>query len=207
MKRWMGIALGPAILALGLLFAVPAPMSAQVSFYGSFPLPHGRIAVGVPGPLFRVGAFVPPGYAVILDPTYGYGFYYGDQWIPCERDRGGWIVAQAPYDYGVRPYRAAPRYRYGYSRYGSDSHGYARPYRTYERGYRPYTYSRPDTTDRRGYSSDRYSTHRSDFGPGYDRRGYSGRFSGDRGTRGSHGSDSRSGRSGRYEGGHRGHRH
>jgi hypothetical protein len=74
MKRSTRIALGAAGLAMGIAVAGAAPASAEVHFYGSFPVPFGHITVGVPAPAFAVGAFVPYGYVVSYDPYYGYGF-------------------------------------------------------------------------------------------------------------------------------------
>jgi hypothetical protein len=111
MKKATRIALGTAGLAIGLALAGAAPASAQVGFYGSFPVPFGRITVGVPAPpvpapVFAVGAAVPPGYVVVNDPYYGYGFVYGGQWIACQPYGSTWVVVSR------RPY-------YGHYGYGS----------------------------------------------------------------------------------------
>lgn len=119
------IAMGSAVLMAGLALADARPANAQVQFEGFFPLPHGRISIGIGNPGFPVGAAVPYGYSVYSDPTYGYGFYYGDSWIPCEPYGNGWIVVERPVYFGngyVRPYR---RYRH-----------YSRPYGYYSRPYR-----------------------------------------------------------------------
>jgi hypothetical protein len=114
MNKAIRIALGSGVLAAGLAFAA-APASAQVAFRGSFPLPHGRISIGVGQPAFTVGGFVPEGYSVYDDPQFGYGFYAGDEWIPCEQSAGRWIIVERPTRFAVRDY------------------GYVRPYRTFGR--------------------------------------------------------------------------
>ena len=143
MKKAIRIALGTAVLAGGLAVVGASPANAQVRFEGSFPLPHGRISVGVgDGGYgyggFGVGAYVPYGYDVYENPDYGYGFEYDNYWYPCEQYGSQWVIIGAPvffhrdYRY-VRPYQS---YGYGYSRpYGG--YGYSRPYGGY--GYsRPY---------------------------------------------------------------------
>jgi len=143
MKKAIRIALGSAVLAGGLAVVGASPANAQVRFRGSFPLPHGRISIGVgDGGYgyggFGVGAYVPYGYNVYENPDYGYGFEYDNYWYPCEQYGSQWVIIGAPvffhrdYRY-VRPYRS---YGYGYSRpYGN--YGYSRPYGNY--GYsRPY---------------------------------------------------------------------
>ncbi len=145
MKKAIRIALGSAVLAGGLAVVGASPANAQIRFRGSFPLPHGRISIGVgDGGYggyggFGVGSYVPYGYNVYDNPDYGYGFEYEDQWFPCEQYGSQWVIIGAPVffghrDYGyVRPYRS---HGYGYSRpYGS--YGYSRPYgRSYD--YRHY---------------------------------------------------------------------
>jgi len=96
MKYRFRIALASATMAAGLALAGASPAQAQVRFSGSFPLPHGRISIGIGDPFFRVGAVVPFGYAVIQDPSYGYGFYYRSRWIPVERYGSSWIVCNRP---------------------------------------------------------------------------------------------------------------
>jgi hypothetical protein len=115
MKRATRIALGTASLAIGIALAGAVPASAQVGFYGSFPVPFGRITVGVPAPpvpapVFAIGAAVPPGYVVVNDPYDGYGFVYGGQWVACQPYGSSWvIVARRPY-YGHYGYGG----HYGY---------------------------------------------------------------------------------------------
>jgi hypothetical protein len=123
MNKKLRIALGSAALATGLALAGAAPASAQVAFGGTFPLPHGSISIGVGAPAFPVGGYAPYGNAVIQDPYYGWGFYYGDSFVPCQWYGGRWIVAARPvfYSYGyLRPYYAHPYYAHPY---------YAHPYR------------------------------------------------------------------------------
>jgi hypothetical protein len=126
MKKMTRIALGSAVLAGSLALAGASTANAQVRIGGSFPLPHGRISFSIGDPLFPVGAYVPYGYSVYEDPYYGYGFEYGDRWIPCEPRGSRWIVVESPY------------YGGGYSRYSD--HYYGR--RDY--GYRDYRYRRDD---------------------------------------------------------------
>jgi hypothetical protein len=160
MKKAIRIALGSAVLAGGLAVVGASPANAQVRFEGSFPLPHGRISVGVGDPRFGVGSYVPYGYNVYDNPDYGYGFEYEDQWFPCEQYGSQWVIIGAPVffghrDYGyVRPYRS---YGYGYSRPYSN-YGYSRPNRSYgySRPYGSYGYSRPygRSYDYRNYRRD-----------------------------------------------------
>jgi len=149
MKKAIRVALGSAVLAGGLAVVGASPATAQVRFEGSFPLPHGRISVGVgDGGYgyggFGVGAYVPYGYDVYENPDYGYGFEYDNYWYPCEQYGTQWVIVGAPvffhrdYRY-VRPYRSYGYY--GYSRpysYGYYSH----PYQRYD--YRRYDYRRYD---------------------------------------------------------------
>jgi len=167
MKKTIRIALGSAVLAGGLAVVGASPAAAQVRFEGSFPLPHGRISVGVGDPGygygFGVGSYVPYGYNVYEDPSYGYGFEYDNYWYPCEQYGAQWVIVGAPVifghrDYGyVRPYRNYGGY-YGYSRpYGN--YGYSRPYgRSYDyRRYRRDDYRRWDShrrDDRRSRDRD-----------------------------------------------------
>lgn len=96
MTRRIRIALVTAAMAGGIALAGASPASAQVRFRGSFPVPHGRISVGIGAPFFGVGAVVPYGYTVIDDPAYGYGFYYQSRWVPVERYGSSWIVCDRP---------------------------------------------------------------------------------------------------------------
>jgi hypothetical protein len=111
MKRAVRIALGSAVLVMGLTIAGAAPAAAQVRFEGSFPFPHGRISVGVAGPAFSVGTYVPEGYVVYQDPEYGYGFTYGDQWISCERHGSRWVIVERPVFFGRRDDRFVGRFQ------------------------------------------------------------------------------------------------
>ena len=153
MKKVTRIALGAAGLAIGIAVAGASPASAQVGFVGSFPVPFGRITVGVPAPVFSIGAFVPPGFVVVNDPYYGYGFAYGDQWISCQPYGSRWIIAERRPFYG----------RYGYGRsygYGGPAwHGGSR----YERGY----FGRGEHFASRGFENGRGSRN----AHGSDRRG------------------------------------
>src|SRR5438105_12189906 len=117
MKKAIRIALGTAVLAGGLAVAGASPANAQVRFGGSFPLPHGRISVSIGNVGFPIGGFVPDGYSVYNNPDYGYGFEYGDQWIPCEQYGSQWVIVASPISFVHRDY--------GYGRIG----GYGRTYR------------------------------------------------------------------------------
>jgi len=97
MKRGIRIALASTAMVAGLAVAGVSPASAQVRFSGSFPLPHGRISIGVGDPFFSVGSYVPYGYSVIEDPTYGYGFYYRSRWIPVRPYGSSWVICDQPY--------------------------------------------------------------------------------------------------------------
>lgn len=132
MRKGFRVALGSAVLVAGLALAGAAPANAQVRFEGSFPLPHGRISVGFGDPAFPIGGVVPYGYNVYSDSDYGYGFYYGDSWIPCQPYGSRWIVVERPAYFGhryVRPFRS-----YGYRYYSQPYGRYSRPY--YRQPYR-----------------------------------------------------------------------
>lgn len=128
MKKAVRIALGSAALATGLAFAGASPANAQVRFQGSFPLPHGRISVGVGGGGLSIGSYVPERYSVYEDPDYGYGFYDGDQWFSCEQNGSRWIIVERPVYYANRGYRSVRPYR---------NHGYrySQPYRNNNRSF------------------------------------------------------------------------
>lgn len=152
MKKAFRIALGSAVLAGGLAVMGASPANAQVRFEGSFPLPHGRISIGVGDVGFGVGSYVPYGYDVYEDPDYGYGFEYEDQWYPCEEYGTRSVIVDSPVYYGHRDY--------GYVRpYRSHGYGYSQPYHRYD--YR--TYGRDDYRrwDHRSYRrNDRWSRDR-----------------------------------------------
>ena len=152
MKTRIRIALASAVLVAGLAVAGSSPAAAQVAFSGSFPLPHGRISIGIGSPAFAVGSPVPYGYTVIQDPTYGYGFYYGSSWIPAQPYGSGWIVVSQPYYPGayVQPYAyARPYYAHPY---------YAHPY--YAHPYYAHSYDGYGHYD--SHRSEGHSDHRSD---------------------------------------------
>jgi hypothetical protein len=105
-----------AVAGGALLLATPSSAKAQVAFGGTFRGPHGSFSIGIGSPAFPVGGYVPYPYArqIYLSPDYGYGFYYGDQWIPCEQYGSRWVVIERPvfygrgfsrFDRGVRGYR------------------------------------------------------------------------------------------------------
>jgi hypothetical protein len=155
MKKAIRIALGSAVLAGGLAVVGASPANAQVRIGGSFPLPHGRISVSIGDVGFPIGGYVPDGYSVYDNPEYGYGFEYGDQWIPCEQYGTRWVISASPISFGHRDY--------GYGRtYRNDTSSYSRDYRRYDN--RSY--------DTRAYGSRSHNT-RSD-----DSRSYGNRNSG-----------------------------
>src|SRR6266513_5675867 len=115
MKRSIRIALASTAMVAGLAVAGAKPAAAQVGFSGSFPLPHGRISIGMGDPVFRVGSYVPYGYTVVEDPDYGYGFYYGERWIPVQPYGSSWLICDRPFfrERGfARPYSGFGRYDY-----------------------------------------------------------------------------------------------
>jgi hypothetical protein len=121
MKKSIRIALGSAVLAGGLAVVGASPANAQVRFEGSFPLPHGRISIGVGGVGFGVGSYVPYGYNVYNNPDYGYGFEYGDQWIPCEQYGTQWVIVASPISFVHRDYAYGRTYRNGSDSFSRDS--------------------------------------------------------------------------------------
>jgi hypothetical protein len=134
MRKAVRIALGSAVLATGFAIAGAAPASAQIRFEGSFPSPDGRISVGVAGPRFAVGTYVPEGYVVYDDPDYGYGFTYEDQWIRCEPYGSRFVIVEGPRFFGRRDYRSL------------------RPFRSYA-----YGFERGDGRDRRAFDGRRFA--------------------------------------------------
>jgi hypothetical protein len=209
MKKSVRVAIGSAALAIGI--AAAAPANAQVRFEGSFPspVPLPRISVGVPGLSFSIGTYVPQGFNVYADPDYGYGFAYGDQWIPCEQRGGGWVVIGRPVFFGrrgfasVRPYQG---YRYGLA--GRDrsfgrsivreGRGFSNDGRFAQRGSQ-FRDNRGLGREGRGFSNDsrfaqRSQQFRDNRGFGREGRSAGNSRSNGRGDRGSRGSDRRSGR-------------
>ena len=155
MKKTIRIALGSAVLAGGLAVVGASPANAQVRFEGSFPLPHGRISIGVGDAGFPIGGYVPDGYSVYDNPEYGYGFEYGDQWIPCEQYGSRWVIVASPISFGHRSY--------GYSGYGgygrtdrNDRYSYSRDSRYGNRSYDNHSY------DTRAYNNHSYDTRAAD---------------------------------------------
>jgi hypothetical protein len=123
MSNWMLA----AAAAGALMLSAPSSAQAQIAFQGTFGGPHGRFSIGVGGP-FAVGAFVPYPYIrhVYLRPDFGYGFYYGAQWIPVRPYGASYVVIERPvvYGYGGYGYRGYG-YRRGYRHdYHYDRHGH-----------------------------------------------------------------------------------
>ena len=144
MKKALRIGLATAGVAAGLSFAGASAASAQVSFHGDFPLPHGRISIGI-GHSFAAGSYVPHGYRVYSRPSYGYGFYgpvfscgahglYHSHWIPVRRHQRRWVILDSPSYYPYHSYRRFNRYHDGYG-YGRRGHVDKRYYRS-DRGHR-----------------------------------------------------------------------
>jgi hypothetical protein len=82
-----------------VLVALPSSANAQVAFGGTFRGPHSSFSVGVGGFEPIVGAYVPSPYIhqIYYSPDYGYGFYYDNEWVPCEQYGSGWVIAGAPF--------------------------------------------------------------------------------------------------------------
>ncbi len=112
-----------------VLVALPSPANAQVAFGGTFRGPHGSFSIGVGGFEPIIGAYVPSPYVdqIYYLPDYGYGFYYDNEWVPCQQYGSGWVISAAPF-FVERPFVR----RYGYSR-----PYYTRPYygRSFGRGW------------------------------------------------------------------------
>ena len=101
MKNWiLSAAAGSA-----LLLSVPSSAKGQVAFQGTFGGPHGQFSIGVGSPAFAAGAYVPYPYArhVYVRPGYGYGFYYGNAWVPVQPYGSRYVVVERPVVYS-RPY-------------------------------------------------------------------------------------------------------
>ena len=96
MTKRYGRILGSAVLVGGLALAGASTANAQVSFSGSFPLPHGRISVNLGDPVYRVGAFAPDNCDIYVHPDYGYGFIADGRFVPVREYQGRWIVTSAP---------------------------------------------------------------------------------------------------------------
>lgn len=151
------------LVATGLALAAAPAANAQVQFQGSFPLPHGRISVGVVDPLFPLRSFVPDGYSVYDDPQYGYGFYDDDDWVPCQRFGARWVIAGPPVFIGRHNFRfrSAYPYRSDVRRFGS-----------YRGGFDGRFDSRRDRGFRERFDDDRWSRGGREFRrDGRDRRG------------------------------------
>ena len=99
MKNAVRIALSATALCAGLAVAGASTAKGQVFFQGNFPVPHGRISVGVGAPAFAVGAYVPSPYIDQIEyvPDYGYGFYCDGAWVPVRQYARGWVVYQRPF--------------------------------------------------------------------------------------------------------------
>ena len=183
MRKAVRIAIGSAALAIGIAAAVPA--NAQVRFDGSVPspVPLPRISVGLPGFSFSIGTYVPQGFNVYADPDFGYGFAYGDQWVPCEQRGGRWVIIGRPVFFGGRGFRSV------------------RPYQSYRPGFaqRDRFIARSFESQGRGLRNDgRFAQRGAQFrdtrGLGRENRSTANSRNSGRRDRGSRGSDRRSGR-------------
>ena len=151
MKSGFRIALATAAVAAGVAFADATPAQAQVGFSGSFPLPHGRISIGIGVPAFPIGTYVPNGYEVYSRDDEGYGFEYESRWIPVRQYGGRWLVCEPSQAYGYGGgYGVYGRRGYGYDRYsGRNDYRYnVRPY--YGNRGHVERFQRRDRDDRRG---------------------------------------------------------
>jgi len=99
MKNAVRIALSATALCAGLAVAGASTAKGQVFFQGNFPVPNGRISVGVGAPAFAVGAYVPSPYVDEIEYVdgYGYGFYCDGAWVPVRQYARGWVVYQRPF--------------------------------------------------------------------------------------------------------------
>src|SRR5512132_4369414 len=133
MTKRYGRLLGSAVLVGGLAFAGASTANAQVSFSGSFPLPHGRISVNVGDPVYRVGTFAPDNCDIYEHPAYGYGFISGTRFVPVREYQGRWIVTSVP----TRISRRYDDWRYArvYRRASERRHYERRDERRYDRRY------------------------------------------------------------------------
>jgi len=163
-----------AALVAGLALTGGSPAQAQVSFSGTFPLPHGQISIGIGDPYFHVGAVVPVGYQVYARSGYGYGFAYNNRWIPVRPYGSVWRVCGNPYFddayypgvYYDRYYGAGYGGYYGGAYLRPSHHYYANhggyyPRSDWHRNYAPY--------DHRGHDSNGHGN-----GGGHDHSGHGG---------------------------------
>ncbi|MEP6801475.1 MAG: hypothetical protein ABJC07_06035 [Acidobacteriota bacterium] len=141
MTKGFRIAFVTAAVAAGVAFAGASPAQAQVGFSGSFPLPHGRISIGIGAPEFAIGTYVPNGYDVYAGDDGGYGFEYENRWVPVRQYSDRWVICEPSqaYGYGVYGYGGGHS-NYGYSGgydqyYERPSYGYRRDF-GFRHGYR-----------------------------------------------------------------------
>jgi hypothetical protein len=169
MKNVLRYAMTSAVLLAGLAVTGGSRADAGViSISGTFPLPNGQISIGIGDPYFRVGAFVPTGFQVYARSGYGYGFVYGDRWIPVRPYRGAWRVCGSPYfdDVYYQGVYYEPYYGAGYGGYYGGH--YVRPSRHYahregfpryesQHGYSPYWHGDRNRNGHRNGEHDRGS--------------------------------------------------
>jgi hypothetical protein len=96
MTKRISRVLGSAALVGGLAFAATSNANAQVSFRGSFPLPHGRISISAGDPVYQAGSYAPDDCDIYQHPDYGYGFISGTRFVPVREYNGRWVVTSAP---------------------------------------------------------------------------------------------------------------
>jgi hypothetical protein len=113
MTKRISRALGSAVLVGGLAFAATSNANAQVSFRGSFPLPHGRISISAGDPVYQAGSYAPDDCDIYQSPDYGYGFVSDSRFVPVREYNGRWVVTSAPSRFSSRydDWRSARVYR------------------------------------------------------------------------------------------------
>jgi len=113
MTKRINRVLGSAVLVGGLALAATSKANAQVSFRGSFPLPHGRISISAGDPVYQAGSYAPDDCDIYQSPDYGYGFVSNSRFVPVREYNGRWIVTSAPARFSSRydDWRSARVYR------------------------------------------------------------------------------------------------
>ncbi|MDQ6892396.1 MAG: hypothetical protein M3167_06915 [Acidobacteriota bacterium] len=113
MTKRINRVLGSAVLVGGFAFAGASNANAQVSFRGSFPLPHGRISISAGEPFYQAGSYAPDDCDIYQSPDYGYGFVSNSRFVPVREYDGRWVVTSAPARFSTRydDWRSARVYR------------------------------------------------------------------------------------------------
>ena len=153
MTKRISRVLGSAALVGGLALAGASTANAQVSFRGSFPLPHGRISISAGDPVYQIGSYAPDNCDIYQDPDYGYGFVSDTAFYPVRQYQGRWVVWSAPTRFSGRyddwrssRVRVVERNRYDRRDFRTDDRRYSRRDSVRENDRRD---------DRRDYRSDR----------------------------------------------------